>query len=360
VREAMRAHLDLPKRARIAVSPVVFPLEGRGLWAFKGECLLQRPIADLRIFVTAEDLGLLLSYDVTAAAGGGTVGEGSAYRVSPARSAEPVAVVLPDLGTDPGDLLAGDRLVVRPARGQPVTGRLGDYRVTPDAASFNQVSAYHHCARALRWFTALYGDDVHGGAPFTPLTVVTDDMTVGGQVAVYVPASGGIRVHAARRNAARSADILFHEVTHAVADRVCRLGRSQAAESRCLGEGYADYVAASADDDPRFGDYVKNQADGARNCSDPTLRFRPDLADPGEPYTSGAVWAAVLWDLRAAAGPAVTDTLVVNSLPHLTFNATFAAAVAALHEADRILFSGIDGGGRHAAEIDRAYRGRMP
>ena len=359
VRAAMRSHLGLPNSAHIAVSPVVFPLAGRGLWAFKGQCRLRRPIADLRVFVTAEDLALLLSYDVTAAVGSTTVGEGSAYRVSPGRSDAPVAVVLQDLGSDPGDLLAGERLVIRPARGQPVTGRFGDYRVTPEEAPFNQVSAYHHCARAMRWFTALSGDDLLAGPPFTPLTVLTDDMTVGAQVAVYVPATGEIRVHAARRNAARSADILFHEVTHAVVDRVSRLGRSQAAESRCLGEGYADYVAASADDDPRFGDYVRNRPQGARNCSDPTLRFPPDRTGTGEPYTSGAVWAAVLWDLRTAVGTGVADTLVVNSLPHLPFNAAFADAVAALHEADRILFSRGDGSGRHAAEIDRAYEGRL-
>jgi hypothetical protein len=358
VQAAMRVHQDLPKRTRIAVSPVVFPLDGRGIWAFKGECLLWRPIADLRIFVTAEDLSLLLSYDVTAASGT-ALGEGSAYRVSPARSPDPVSVVLHDLAPPPGDLLAGANLVVRPARGQPVTGRLGDHRVTPDTAGFNQVSAFHHCARALRWFTALLGDDLLAGPPFTPLTVLTDDMTVGAQVAVYVPATGGIQVHAARRNAARSADILFHEVTHAVADRIIRLGRSQFAESRCLGEGYADYVAASADDDPRFGDYVRNRPEGARNCSDPTLRFPPDLTGPGEPYTSGAVWAAALWDLRAAVGTAVADALVVNSLPHLTLNAGFADAVAALHQVDGILFSRADGTGRHVAEIDRAYEGRL-
>lgn len=359
VRAAMRAHLSLPKSTRIAIEPVVFPLEGRGIWAYKGECLLSRRIADLRIFVTADDLALLLSYDVTAARAPGAVGEGSAYRVSPSRSTDPMGVVLHDLAADPGGLLAGSHLVVRPTRGDPVNGQLGDYRAASDAETFNQVSAYYHCARALRWFAALCGEELLGGPPFTPLRVLTDDVRVGAQVAIYVPSAGEIRIHHARRNAARSADILVHEVTHAVADRIARLGRSQGAESRALGEGFADYVAATVDDDPRFGDYVRNQPTGARNCSDPALRFPADLSGPGEPYTSGAVWAAVLWDLRAAVGTSVCDTLVVNSLSHLALNVTFGQAVAALHEVDRILFADATGTGRHAAEIDRAYKGRL-
>ena len=356
VRAAMRRELDLPKSTSIVVEPVVFPLSGGGIWAYKGSCVLRRPIADLRIFVDADNLGLLLSYDVAASAT--LVGEGRTFRVSPSRDAAATSVLLGELDPDPG-LLRGPVIAVRPARGEPVSRPRGDYRVEPTDACFNEVSAYYHVRRAVRWFADLLGPELLTRPPFTPLGVVTDDRSVGAQVAIYVPGQNAIRFHSARRNGARSADIVVHEVTHAVADRICRLNRSASTEAKSLSEGYADYAAASILDDPRFGDYVQDAPDGARNCADPTLRFPPGFAGDNEPYSSGAVWAAVLWDLRSALGPEVADAIVFNSLSYLNPNSTFVQAVAALVEADRALFGDDADTGRHAADVQRCFDGRL-
>lgn len=357
VREAMRHELDLPRSTSIVVEPVVFPIAGGGIWAYKGTCVLRRPIADLRIFVDADNLGLLLSYDVAASAA--LVGEGRTFPVSPSRTATATSVLLGELDPDPA-LLRGAVIAVRPARGDPVSRPLGDYRVAPTDTCFNQVSAYYHVRRAVRWFTDLLGPELVTRAPFTPLGVVTDDRSVGAQVAIYVPGQSAIRFHSAHRNAARSADIVVHEVTHAVADRICRLNRSAGTEAKALSEGYADYAAASLLDDPRFGDYVQDEPNGARNCADPALRFPPGYAGDNEPYSSGAAWAAVLWDLRSTVGAEVADAIIFNSLSYLTPNSTFVQAVGALVEADRVLFGDDTGTGRHAADVRRCFEGRAP
>jgi len=252
-------------------------------------------------------------------------------------------------------------LDVQPRRGRRVSSTTGDYRVPPQSADFNQVSAYYHARRALQWFAEVLGPDVLTRSPFTPLALVTDDPSVRrGQVAVFLPTQGAIAFDRARRNGAHSADIVIHEVAHAVADGVCRLGRSAGGQAKALNEGYADYAACSALDDPRFGDYVKNVAAGARNCADAAVRFPPGFAGPEEPYSTGSAWAALLWDLRTAVGADVTDTVAFNSLSYLDPNCTVTQAVSALLEADHVLFPADDGRGRHADTIDACYRARLP
>ena len=60
-------------------------------------------------------------------------------------------------------------------------------------------------------------------------------------------ASGGLN------NLARDADILYHEYTHAVVNRIVRLGIRQHDTGRTMGETYADYFPSSFFDDPDMG-----------------------------------------------------------------------------------------------------------
>lgn len=356
--EAMRAALDLPADAEFEAELVVFPLDGAAVWAVKGECTLAEPNADLRVFLRADDLSLLVSYDVACSA---DYAEGTAYRDNPMRSDQPVPVVLRELSPLTPPYLSGSVLHVEPRRGRRVSSASGDYRVPPSSRKFNQVSAYYHARRALRWFAEILGPDLLRHPPFTPLSLVTDDPSVRpGQVAVFQPTHGVIAFDRAARNGARSADIVIHEVAHAVADGVCRLSRSAGGQARALGEGYADYAACSALGDPRFGDYVKNDPRGARNCGDAGVRFPPGFSGPSEPYSTGAAWAAVLWDIRDALGPDVTDVVAFNSLSYLDPNCTVTQAVSALLQVDGILFPGVGGRGRHGDEIEARYQGRLP
>ena len=125
------------------------------------------------------------------------------------------------------------------------------------------------------------------------------------------------------------------------------------AQSRGLSEGYSDYFAASILDDPRFGDYIADKAQGERNCATAGLRFPPGLS--GNRYVTGAVWASILWSIRAAAGAKCADRLAIESLEFLHRSSTFEEARTALNHADQRLF-----GGRHRDLIDREFEARLP
>jgi hypothetical protein len=63
--------------------------------------------------------------------------------------------------------------------------------------------------------------------------------------------------------AARSGDICIHEFTHAVVHRIARLDDEFASPiARGLNEGFADYAQATYFDDPRFGDWMRDQPYG--------------------------------------------------------------------------------------------------
>jgi hypothetical protein len=253
----------------------------------------------------------------------------------------------------------GARARVAPTRGIAITDAGRDYRIGPADAGFDEVSAYYHAQAAARWFGGTLQPMVFDAHPFQPLKIFTGDRSVRSSVAIYIPETGEIRLGDARRNPARSADIIFHEFTHAVVDRICRLNRSAGRQAKILSEGFADYCASSALDDPRFGDYVQDAPAGARNCSDPTLRFPVAFDDEGEPYRSGAVWAAVLWDIRSVVGAGIADLLALNSLYYLTPNSTIEEALAALIKTDRTLFVGHAGQGRHEDVINEKYSARL-
>lgn len=354
VRRAARAAAGLPARTPLAVEPVVFPIEGRGVWAWKCEGVVARPPADVRVFLAADDLRLLVSYDVACRA---LFGEATVHTVSPARTPAPLGARL--VGLAAPDRLAGPALVVRPARGEPVSSPAGDFRRPPGDVACHQVSAYHHVQTVLRWVSEVLGPEVLTRPPLCPLTVVTDDPAVGAQVAVFVPSQQAVRLHRGTVNAALSADVLAHEVAHAVADGVCRLTRSAGGQARALGEGLADYVACSLLGDPRFGDYVAPAL--VRDCSDPGLGLSEGPVPEDDPYGVGAVWAALLWDLRGAVGPGVADALALHALYYLGPGSTLPDGVAALLEADRVLFPdapGPAGAGRHVGDVQRLARVR--
>ena len=52
----------------------------------------------------------------------------------------------------------------------------------------------------------------------------------------------------------------------------------------------------------------------------------------------GEAWSCLLWDLRKAVGPGVADAIAFHSLHYLSPAADYAAARAALEQADAGLF----------------------
>jgi hypothetical protein len=349
---ALLEQTGLDEATAIELERVVFPVEGSAVWAYRARAT--GGALDVRAYVRADDLSLLYAQDVSCAA---TFGEGRAFPRTPGDDVAAQVVRLSGLA-DAGGALASGPMIVQPARGTGLRRPQGDFRVDPADSAFDEVSAFHHLSAAAQFFEALLGPDVFAGDPFVPLRVVVRDRTVRSQVGVFFPGRNAIALADGQRPAARSGDICVHEFAHAVVHRVARLDDEFAsAVARGLNEGFGDYAQATLHDDARFGDWVRDQPEGARRCDDATLRLPARPADPDDRYVVGAAWAALLWDLRTALGPGVADAIAFHALHFLGPSATYDIAREALHRADASLFPA-RAGGRHRTLIDEVFARR--
>ncbi len=325
---AAAAMFDLEPSAARETKLEVFPLaDGSARWSYRVSLVLEEPCADVRAYIDAVDLSLLLSFNIASA----LRGRASIVRIDPLRTPTLVEVGLADLGPTPADQLAGGRLIVTPGRMPAVARGNRDFRMVETDAGFDEANAFYHLRSALRYFGSLRGRRRFPSPPFRPLRAVVRDHTSPNN-AFFRPLNNDLRFgDVGPRPTARSADIIYHEFSHAISDVAARLGRAPLdSESRGLSEGYSDYFANSILDDPRFAVWVAPGA--ARDASDPTLRFPAGFA--GSEHDTGAVWAGVLWGIRSKAGARDTDRIAFESLFLLSPQSTFEDALNALLSAD--------------------------
>jgi hypothetical protein len=356
VTQAVRDQLEVPATAKIDVERVIWPVEGRGIWAYRARVTdLSEPV-DVRAYVRADqDLGLLYAQDVSCSA---RFGEGRVFRTNPGRDPEPEVVRLAGLDGRRGVLQTGEIKLV-PAMGKAFTNAKRDFRLDPTQGGFEEVCGFHHMANAMQFFGDLLGPDVFNDDLFGPLTIRVQDRTVTAQVGAFFPGQKMIRLADSPHPAGRSGDICMHEFTHAVVHRIARLDDDFASPiARGLNEGFADYAQATFFNDPRFGDWVRDEPNGARRCDDQTLRLKVNPQDPQDRYKVGAAWAALLWDFRGSVGPGVADAVAFHSLQFLVPQTTYQTARQALHHADLALFPARRHG-RHQAQIDEIFDRRL-
>ena len=354
--QAVRDQLQVPESAKIDLERVVWPFEGRGEWAYRARVTdVSEPI-DVRAYVQADaQLGLLYAQDVSCSA---SFGEGRVFRINPARDPAPEIVRLGGLEGRRGVLNTG-KLMTVPAMGNAITNAKRDFRLEPDQEGFEEVCGFSHMANAMQFFRDLLGPDVFNDELFAPLTIRVQDRTVNAQVGAFFPGQKMIRLAEAPHPAARSGDICMHEFTHAVVHRIARLDDEFASPiARGINEGFADYAQATFFNDPRFGDWVRDEPTGARRCDDKSLRLVSNPQDPQDRYKVGSAWAALLWDLRVLVGPGVADAVAFHSMQFLEPRCTYGTARQALHHADLALFPARRAG-RHKAQIDQVFDGRM-
>jgi hypothetical protein len=355
--DAIRQQFAVDPSTPLSVRQVVVPVDGDAIWAWFAKVALDDPMVDLRVFLAAGDLSPLLVYGATVPV---LFGEGRAHRGNPRRSPEAEPVCLRDVGPEPPDGLGGGRVVVTTDLGDACTRSNRDFTLEPDDPAFDEVTAYHHTSEALCFFRQLFAAELFDQPLFAPLRVVVHHAGSPSN-AFFHPDRGVITLGDFPQGptTARSAEIIVHEVGHAISHAVCRLADSPAPQALGLGEGYSDYFACSSLDDPRFGDYVLDTQDGARNCAK-DLKLTGDLDTRGR-YALGEAWANVLWGIRATAGSSVTDVLVATSLYFATTTAAVRDGRAALQQADAALFpSAIPGTGRHHDLIDAEFAARFP
>ena len=332
---------DTVREARL----VVFPLAtGGARWAWRVTLLIDDPVADVRAYVDAVDRQVLLSFNVASA----LRGRASIYPIDPLRTPERRNVNLAELGPEPADLLAGRRLVVVPGRPPPLSRPNRDFRLLDTDTGFDEANAYFHLRAALRYYGKLGAGRALPSPPFRPIKATVRDFRAPND-AFYVPDTGELRFGDVQdRPTSRSADLIYHELGHAVSDSAARLGRGPMhSEARGLSEGYSDYFAASALDDPRFGTWVAPHAE--RDASNPALRFPPGFA--GEEHSTGSVWAAVLWAIRSRVGAPDTDRIAFQSLSLLGEHSTFVDALRSLLTTEDELVRGGRTSASHGAVI---------
>ncbi|HZA05168.1 MAG TPA: hypothetical protein VE617_11425 [Propionibacteriaceae bacterium] len=352
---ATREQLGL-EVAAVSVQPVIFPLEGIGVWAYDVRLSEPQSTADVRAYVRESDLSLLYAHDVACAA---VFAEGRVFHGNPGRSAQAQGVRLHGLSSPRGALSTG-QLKVEPSIGNPLSRSTWDFRVDPADAAFDQVCAFHHMQMAAEFFGDIIGPDLFTDRPFTPLTVRVRDQRARDFVGLFKPDHDLILLDDGAFPAARSGDICVHEFSHAVAHRISRLGPFTSAIGRGLNEGFADYAQASLYDDPRFGDWVRQDPQGARRCDRAGMRLPRSPSDSlRDRYAVGEAWSCLLWDLRTAVGPGVADAIAFHSLQYLSPSCDYPAARAALHQADAELFPQRSKG-RHRRDIDAAFAAREP
>jgi hypothetical protein len=153
---------------------------------------------------------------------------------------------------------------------------------------------------------------------------------------------------------AEDADIIIHESAHALHDAlVPGFGDG---DTRAIGEGFADFWAASLTGDPCIGDW------DATSYSPPCLRSADEPAIwpawlNGRPHHDGAIWSGLLWDLRGRLGRVDAERLALAALLEQGTAASWTEAADGLLRA-----AGRLGLGSRAAEIRTALadRGLIP
>ena len=130
-----------------------------------------------------------------------------------------------------------------------------------------------------------------------------------------------------RRDPSFDGDVVIHEYSHGVSNRLVGVGELSGTQSGAMGEGWSDYFPISLYNDPVAGEYVTGNASiGIRRYAyDASPLTYGDLCTGSfgcEVHDDGEIWGVALWDLREfyvsqlglAAGQEAADGLVMEGL----------------------------------------------
>lgn len=208
--------------------------------------------------------------------------------------------------------------------------------------AFKEVMVYFHIDRLQRHIQELGFDNVLNHPIEVNIDGITDDNSF------YSPATKSLTFGTGGVDDAEDAEIILHEYGHAIQDdQVPGWGQHQ--EGKAMGEGFGDYNAASFFAEtkpmqmrPTVGNWDATSYSGAEppylRRLDSNKKYPKDLTH--EEHDDGEIWSACLWEIRAALGRKITDTLVIAHHFLLSRAATFENAANALITADKNLNQG--------------------
>ena len=266
-------------------------------------------------------------------------------------------VSLPGLGGR--GTLDGRRATTRPTS-RRVRRRSHDFRFDARERGFEEVMAYHHVDRAIRYLESL-GFRGRRAIFREPLRIRANGTRRDNSW--YSPGLRQLTFGTGGVDDAEDAETILHEFGHALQDAITPdFGQSE--EAAAMGEGFGDYFAASYFRDAKSLRYAATVMswDGVtweRDDGPPCVRrvdmhWTLDDWVPGDPeHDNGEIWSATLWDVRNALGGELADRLIVESHFQLDPFTTLARGARAILDADANLERG-----RHRRALRRIFRSR--
>ena len=157
---------------------------------------------------------------------------------------------------------------------------------------------------------------------------------------------------------ARSSDVVYHEyahnsIYHIYDDFICvgcpAIPRNDTElMRRAMDEGFADYFAATLNEDPRIGEQVALPS--SRNVNNNTRTYVPYSSTFQDPYWNGGVIGGACWDLEEVIGEYKTRRLIFRAMQITPHARTFANFAYNMVVADQNFY-----GGDHRNQIIAAF-----
>jgi hypothetical protein len=374
-----RARRCLPKKGRPAVlretEQLWFPRKDELVPAWKVRLTREAPREEWIIYLSARNGAILNRYDNLAETTAGralvfdpnpvtALGDHKLLLTPTKRPRRPPPVAYREvtlLGLDASGTLSGDKVTTAPTRGR-VRRTNGEFMLRSHERGFEEVMVYFHVDAALRRLDqlgyrgrrAIFREPVRANVNGT-----RDDNSW------YSPVDRMLTFGTGYIDDAEDAETILHEFGHAIQDAICP-DFGQSPQAAAMGEGFGDYFAASFFESRKPARYSATVMSwdgllyGLRSRFDPPCLRRLDSAltfddfdEKGDEHDNGTIWSATLWDVRAALGRELADTLIIESHFQLDGFTTFARGARAIIDADRNLY-----GGRHHKALTRVLRRR--
>ena len=339
---------------QLAVLPLS-PTAGRLVWQVM--VVAANPAGDWEVLVDATTGEVikrtnLLVFDRATPQSGGAEGQ-VLQPAAPgwiAAAQEPLTLAtVPLQGLDDSGRLRGEYAdLTQPAGARPTRAFSpgGQFLYATDDPRFEEVMVYHYVDTTQRYIQSLGYSDAN-----TPANGIRERVTPANahwfaqDQSFFSVSDGALHFGDGGIEDAEDPDIIVHEYAHALQQD--QIPYSGGGEMNAIGEGFADYLAAS-----RFAEQSIDPACIAERDSrayvtkapfclrrvDRSRQYPVDLS--GDAHQDGEIWSRVLWDLRAELGANAADRLALESNFYLPPAASLADAGQALLDADAVLNDG--------------------
>jgi zinc metalloprotease ZmpB len=221
---------------------------------------------------------------------------------------------------DGSGFLRGDWANVLSETGNPAYSPTNDFNYRRDDDRFEQVMAYYWVTEAQKYIQSL-----GFGSTRRPVNKESQDLRInqwGLDNSFSWDKKDMIKLGKGGVDDAEDAEVILHELGHAIQDsQQTPFGFGISVEARSIGEGFADYWAATVStllaptpDPACIADWDSVSYDPtAPHCLrrvDTNLHYPQDLN--GAVHHDGQIWSRALWDIRTVLGNVKADTLILE------------------------------------------------